>query len=465
MRKIIAMLAVVILLVSCSVQDKISSDYDTPETWAELFEIFWSKMSGNYVFWSLDYDKGRGWDDVYDDYLPLFEELGGIEASGDETKTAFQYFYEITSPLSDGHYYLDITDGEDLFTSYPSMRRKMLERGYTDEEIFELFDSWDGNYFSLFYTTDDDGGLTADEDSVYFDYFKLYYENIYNILMLDFDWDLGGSQESSQSSNPGDFPPSPFSASMFINDSSSSSSDVAALVQTDDGIAYFGLGSFFFTKEGDNAESFLTTYRQAMLDATGIIIDLRGNSGGYIDDLQILWSVFTGGNDVTFAESRRKDGDNRTDYGVWMDMTIEDEGYDFDSSVPIAVLMNGNSASAAEGSMLFFKALRDYYGYNVRFFGETTAGAFGAILQSDTDDNTSSGSSASENYYNSGLTWIAPYITTIYTPFTQVRYRSGKNYEGKGLEPDETYDFSYEDFLEGTDAKLDAAYSWLYGGA
>lgn len=439
MRKapVIALL-LALLLVSCRSETSVSVDYEAPETWAELFTVFWDKMSSNYIFWSLDYDEGRGWEDVYDEYLPLFEELGEIEENGEASKTAFRYFYEITSPLSDGHYYADMTDGGDLFTSYPSMRRKLLALGYSEDDIFSLFDSWDGEKFSALYG--EDGSLSADGD--WADYIHSLYEC--QTYVKEYSLGLDSFGKSSVYSD--------LSASYLYSESGTVYSIVGTF--SDDNIAYFGLQSFLFYPYVESSDRdilrYLETFQSVVARADGVVIDLRGNNGGYLYDLSLLWPSFTGGRDVHFADSRRKDGDNRLDYGVWLSMRVEDDGRKFSSSVPVAVLVNAQSASAAELSVMFFKALRDDYGFNVRIIGETTAGANGALLED-----------LSEEYYNAGTTTIEPWMTTIYTPFTQVRYKDGTIYEGKGIEPDETIAFDWEEFTSGTDRRLERALEWV----
>lgn len=435
-KKLLPILILVLLLAACRNETAVSTSYETPETWADLFTIFWEKMSSNYVFWALDYDEGSLWEDVYEDYLPLFEELGDI---GDGAfSTACRYLYEITSPLSDGHYYVDITDGNDMFSSYPGMRRALLSYRCTDDQIFSLFSSWDGEYFTSLYDEEYNLDLSGD--------YSAYAKSLFECQTYMKEYVLALDTNGSSSTY------SDFSARCLTNGTGTIYSIIGSFHE--DNIAYFGLSNFllypYVVAHDRDIMDFLMSFQSVIRGADGVIIDLRGNSGGYLTDLQYLWPSFTGGNDVHFADSRRKDGDNRLDYGLWLDLTVEDEGLSFDSGTPIAVLVNRQSASAAELSVMFFKALRDYYGYNVRIIGETTAGANGTLVES-----------YSEEYYNAGTTSIDPYMTTIYTPFSQVRYRDGTIYEGVGIEPDETIVFDYEEFISGTDRKLERALEWI----
>ena len=461
MRKTLLLaLIALFLLVSCHPQTEVSTDYDTPETWAELFDIFWSKMSSNYIFWNLDYDEGKGWDDAYDQYHPLFEQLGDIDE--EDSSEAFRYFFELTKPLSDGHYVLDINVESSYFRSYPSYYRRMSGMGFSDDDIFNLFYSYDGSSYTLI------------GDELYGSFYDLMAENqsyiLTNVLRKS---GYSGTQHGPSPNDPltlvslsyEDEADAPFSKLeyIYIFDDPVNDDFLATLGVSEDNIVYLGLYDFYFYYYGTEyykshprpattrLDTFLEDYRSALDGASGVIIDLRGNPGGYLHDLQELWSAFTDGHDVHFADSRRKDGDNRLDYGVWLSMEIEDDGYSFDSSIPIAILVNSFSASCSECTLLFFKALSDDYGYDVNVIGETTAGATGALADYP----------YSELYYNAGCTEIEPYITTMYTPFTQIRYKDGTIYEGIGITPDEVVEFDYDAFISGTDGKLERALEWI----
>ena len=153
-RKVILILLLVLFIVSCRPQPDLSRDFPETETWGETFEVFWKKMSTNYLFWSLDYDEGRGWDSVYDEYKEKFDALGLVEdstRSAEEQKKntlkAYRYFFEITKSLSDGHYALEIDDksGNRIRLS-PSSYRSLKNYGFNDDDIFKFL--YDPEYLS-----------------------------------------------------------------------------------------------------------------------------------------------------------------------------------------------------------------------------------------------------------------------------------------------------------------------------
>ena len=246
------------------------------------------------------------------------------------------------------------------------------------------------------------------------------------------------------------------------------------LGRNSDGIVYFSLSSFFFSSyistKGPEADA-LRIARQfleliADPETSGVIIDIRGNGGGAVYDLSVLWSGFMreGVDTIKIAETRRKAGEGRTDYGAWLDLSItkpeilENAYHPFSSDVPIAVLVNDNCLSCAELTCLTFMAYRDYHGYNVKFFGTDTGGGFGALLY-----DSNSNEPISEDNYNGGISYAAPYMNILYTPYLQTRYLDGRNFEGQGIPvSDEGYiPYDYQSFSQGDDARLEAAIDWL----
>ena len=102
-RSIILVTFIFILAVSCLPQSDLSRDFSELETWSDVFDIFWKRMSTNYLFWNLDYDNGLGWDAVYDDYKPEFDKLGDVmdpqrttEEQKENSESAFRLFFDIS---------------------------------------------------------------------------------------------------------------------------------------------------------------------------------------------------------------------------------------------------------------------------------------------------------------------------------------------------------------------------------
>ena len=457
MRKIIPLLLLIVLVaVSCRPQPDLSRDFDEPETWGETFDIYWKKMSTNYLFWNLDYNEGRDWDKVYDEYKGRFDELGLVEdntrTSAEQkanTLTAYRYFFDIIKHLSDGHYALQMDDQcDNTITLAPYMYRYLTALDYTEEEIFTFFADPESRKTSLF--------------NRYQDYNN---ENTVHIMEYSFGLPTTGSGTAGTNSYG-------FLSMQYVNISKSTNTNEfhIALGRNSDGIVYFAFSGFNFYPyitaaliSGENEVSeIIQEFFRLVTDenTTGVVIDLRGNSGGVVSDMAILWTAFMpeGADSLRIGDTRRKNSENRTDYTVWSPFIIERcnlfEYGTFNDDVPIAIILNENSVSCAEMSTFAFMSLRDTYGYNVRLFGAHSQGGNGALI-------TDSESKLSEILFNGGITTVAPYITLVYTPYCQSRYINGTNYEGKGIPVDEQVTFSPSDFKTGNDLRLKAALAWL----
>lgn len=466
-RTISILLLILIAAASCRNQTIPNYEYKEPTTWAELFDIFWMKMNTNYLFWNLEYEKGLDWDDVYTEYHDDFEKLGAItdnsSRSEDEQKlnthAAYKLFFDIVKDLSDGHYTLAMTDEkENNISISPYTVRVMRSLGISDERIFEL----------RAMTLED--RQKTDEYKNKIMHHESNAETTLNIARNSF----GISEvEVSDSANIKTVEASKynFESMQFLNYRLDPTSTFVVLYgRSSDGIVYLGFNGFSFSDIGsiEAPSDILQDFYPMLENAKGVIIDLRGNGGGSVSDIPTLWSSFitedTG--TVHFADTRRKSGDNRMDYGPWAafelfprsqytgDFYLDIPPVSFDKDIPIAILHNSGSVSCAEFSVMFFRALRQFYGYNVKTFGSTTAGGNGMLLNEDTHTE-------SEILFNAGITDIKPYVTLLYTPYCQMRYVDGTIYEGVGIPPDKLSDFVYEDFEAGTDARLQAAIDWI----
>jgi carboxyl-terminal processing protease len=103
----------------------------------------------------------------------------------------------------------------------------------------------------------------------------------------------------------------------------------------DEGIAYVHLTSF-----GRNAESQLTLALNDLLSQNprGLILDLRDNPGGFLDQSVAVADLFLPGGVILFERSDFYD----------IDQTYEADGGDLAESIPLVVLVNAGSASASE---------------------------------------------------------------------------------------------------------------------
>ena len=434
---------IVLLLSSCRPQAEISSQETDIETWGDLFRNFWDKMNMQYVFWDLDSPQGE-WDDVYDEYSLLFDAIdGGIGESEDSTDKACRYFYDIVKKLSDCHYSLKIYDGgneEPVLTFSKYFYNLLHSSGYDDETIYGFFRT--GNVPEV-------SDLRKTIESVITDSFGM---------------------ASLPAGFSGYIQPRSYLSECYVFTSPGEASNCYALGRTEDGILYIGLSDFSFTlyltgigSEAltDAVSDFISTWQSWIQDylagtgeeIKGIVVDLRGNTGGFNADIPTLWSYLIA-EDVHICDYRGKDGMNRTDYGPWVKYIVKhDENTKRNFDKPIAVLTNKATISNGEISTLFFKALGDYYGFDIASFGEATAGGLGTA-------NSSLDGNIHELFdpypFNAGQFNIGYAACTTQNRYA--RYRNGEVDENRGIEPD----YPVEESRAG-DNVLSSALDWIRG--
>lgn len=151
-----------------------------------------------------------------------------------------------------------------------------------------------------------------------------------------------------------------------------------------------------------------------------VIIDLRGNGGGYVTAAKDVASLWIDGKLVV---------DQRSNSGVYSEKTTASSGKAILSGAKTVVLVNGSTASAAE---ILAGALQDYK--QATILGEQTYGK-GCVQ-------------ALENL--SGGAVLRVTVADWYTP-------NGNNINGKGITPDKVVTRSFEQINKEEDPQLDAA--------
>ena len=476
MKKFTILLTALLLLLSLSsCRQDITSPPPEEEitTYAELFDAWWDKMNRYYVFWDLD-SPGTEWDEVYSEYHPRFVSYGNIEMSDEETQSAvIDDFYEITASLSDGHYYMDLNlPGRESVRYQPGKTRLLTRLGLTPEEAKDAVLNGTSSDYEEFNTS-----AAKNEKAI------SIMKNIFGIdtdvqdepLYREF------SEKTAEEGRIGEY----FAkAGYFITPESyvikagNESMDVGDFALfagiTEDGIAYllfsgFMISPFVFsgTNEGNPVGLQVVALLESILDyisdsedCTGAIIDIRGNGGGLITDLSLLWPAFIK-EDVNIVQLRGKKTDNRQSYSSWRDLDIKANGSaekNFDK--PVAVLVNGLSASCSEMTTYFFKALRDNHGGNTYVIGDRTFGAHGPLDEDNPSDKYGSGS-----FHISSPYIIDDYIAFSNTPIYESRAYDGVIREGIGIDPDDSsIPFSITEFESGTDSRLTRAFDWIRTG-
>lgn len=134
-----------------------------------------------------------------------------------------------------------------------------------------------------------------------------------------------------------------------------------------DQIGYIRLASFNGTVDNINLDFVFGRYQSAR----GLIIDLRENGGGVINDMHALLGRFVEQRTVVYY-SRIRNGEQHDDFSELVAAVVEPaEGPRF-SSKPILVLVDRGTYSAGSFTSLAIKSLP-----NLKLVGDTTGGGLG----------------------------------------------------------------------------------------
>lgn len=358
----------------------------TGNNFSDVFESFWNGMNNNYVFWSID---STNWDRVYTTYKPLFAKLNLLDTT--DNNTALNYFQQMTAGLIDSHYTLTYVGYNNQQFS-PSFDRKLKINSITPDSIYSLPQAMFDSLIPLKYI--DPSSLKKGLDSV------------------------------------------------TQNGSTSAFEAVSGTIQNK--ILYLYFNSFSFTQTGPNVSPvlnyFFDTLAKLPPSIKGIVIDVRGNGGGEIVDLDyLLGSMIT--KPLTFGYTRSKNGNGRLDYTPWAPAIVTPQQGAVAIALPIVVLADHTSVSMAEITAMAIKSLP-----NGKFIGTTTWGANGPL--------------APAVYYNAGQFTAGSYVN-VYTSSTMFKYLDGNIYEGKGVPPDIFVKETSAAYHSGDDQQLDAAINYI----
>jgi carboxyl-terminal processing protease len=191
----------------------------------------------------------------------------------------------------------------------------------------------------------------------------------------------------------------------------------------DNNLAYIRVISF--------GETLNTEFDQALRDALdqkakGVIVDLRGNGGGYVDQARQMLGRFLPDGVAFYEEIGQGGQQNAIDV-----VTGDVKAYD----IPLVVLVDGGSASASE---IVAGALQDRG--RAKLVGEKTFGKGSVQAVHDLSD----GSSVRITFAH----WLTP---------------NKRQIQGQGLTPDYAVTLTEEQYNAGQDPQLDAAQKVLLG--
>jgi len=105
-----------------------------------------------------------------------------------------------------------------------------------------------------------------------------------------------------------------------------------------EGLAYIRITQFQAATAGDFREALFRLQDDSDRKLTGLVLDLRNNPGGLLNSAVSISDVFLNQGTIVSIKSRKKSTDRQ------YDATAKD----FSNGIPLALLINGASASAAE---------------------------------------------------------------------------------------------------------------------
>lgn len=400
------------------------------KTYLQQFEAIWNGMDQGYVFWGRD---TVDWDARYEQYRPIFEAFDkrpkNNPVSYYEYAEAYQGLFE---GLLDHHLAGRFYSAKDKFETWvspgrndyshptsasyerslqiPILKEKAIPGTFLSCEPREYNSfSVPGSYFCLI------EGNNPGEMIAYFRFTNFYMVEMYN----------------NQSSIP-------------------------------NGHSAQAPAKAFY---GPNYQKGITTGAgYANNDSVvGIIIDLRGNGGGSVADLEpIIGSLAQ--SPTLVGHTRVKDGFGRLDYSPWTESVVNSPALHLNKEKPIVVLADINSVSCAELATMLIKSLP-----NGVFIGERTYGAIGGLYAGQSTnifhDLFYGGCFGDPEYFNYGPD---PYKDIFsYYVYTSTFHMVDKDYndvEGVGVQPDIEIKYSKSRLEDGKDDQLNRAIRYIKVG-
>lgn len=363
--------------------------------WSQLFDAYWSGMNYNYTFWDID---STDWDAVYAEYKPKFDAIADKGFNDKSTNdSAFNMIKRMSANLIDGHFYVMIPFSDTTYIFQPSSEKIINRPGYHNSYNI-------GGYLTALNKMRTDLRLTND-------------------------------------------------TIMRYTDESDGTQVWGAAGVIDGDIIYLRFSNFFFSQYlgSDNPVDRLYRRYDDMIDnypnVKGVIIDVRGNGGGYLADMLLILGKLAEERTLMFY-TRMKNGTGRLDYTPWTPEYLDPVERKRSLDVPVVALADLYSVSMGEMMPMAVRTLPKGI-----VIGERTYGGTGQ-LESD--------NSAFEKYYG-GYFAIGGKIT-VYTTMTMTKDVNGVNHEGIGLTPDIEVPYDEETIESGIDNQLERAVEYIHTG-
>lgn len=460
-------------------EDNIIID-NASSSFAKEFEALWTAINCNYAAWEIE---TVNWDDVYNIYRPRFVELDTLMARG-EVITDQQFtelYHQVLDTLHDGHssYSIKNLSTGGYIYIYPQQERNARRFKNPKVEV-----PYDIDYYCSDNVPEGERFLQTPvcalscKDAIVKNLTKGL-ENIEKALLSATEEETIGRlmQEKMYIEDAFSRVPScPLLQEQTLIDYYNNMASVfhdalMPLYQTNivginrfrmmsaisnDGIAYlrfsnFMMSAFFNMSEEDKAKYTADDIAQinrihdvwqywfdgiqqlsAQGKLRGVVIDVRGNGGGIVNDHQYVLGAMLPSGGYKAGTYKMKNGTGRLDYSVDFDYiihTMEGE-HAIVSDVPIVALCDHVSLSCAEITSQCVKQQPN-----------------GIVIGSQTFGGMSILTMGAENYsLNYSGEFGVQGKTPIYgfQPYTLINFTGGGVLEGIGVTPSEGYDIEYD---------------------
>jgi hypothetical protein len=359
-------------------------------SYSEIFEAFWNGMNTNYVFWDVE---TVNWGNMYKTYKPRFEYLDQHKNDPKAAEQAAQFLVDMTKDLSDSHLALSFNG----YTNYMIGGYPVFSTGFNPAGIRHQ--------------------LRGDDMAVPRKTFDVIIPQYY---LTNFET---GTDGNGWRINLGIIPRSNKKI-LYLEYSSFQLQN-----------QYYA-GNTTATPVKPVLDNFFRYTKDPAID--GLILDLRGNPGGSVPDLDFLVGRLVTA-PVHVNNIRTRNGDGPLDYTPWIKGYVHPQPGGSNFTKPIVVLVDNNSVSMSEMTSMAIKAIFP----KSKLIGRQTWGGTGQIPQTDTR-------------YMGGQFTAAGFVQ-VYCAGVELRDVNMVCYENKGITPDVEIKYDTTAIKSNIDVQLNKA--------
>lgn len=399
--------------------------FDIAESsYEEQFKALWTALNCNYGIWDYEAEHGLDWDEVYETYLPKFQELDKKEEVTDDEFS--QLYSEIINPLHDGHLWVQVRNLKTgRYINYmPGYTRNYHRDEFQHSDKFKPDISAYKSQSGIFHMTEyldintspvafvqssletfaqavankmdefEHKSTLSDSEQFIYDYcsrFREEYDNMQglsnNALIQQYNSICDKYAELGNYLN-----------TKLIKADSKLADQAISLEYGffESGIVYLHLSDFhllpylndnYFAYFADANNAGSQAMQKAVKDVwnkwfdkiqlldnnqrlKGVIIDVRSNGGGFVNDYQYVLGALLPSGGYTSHQLRTKNGTGRYDFSPLMNFTLPTYKENHTVvSAPIVVMTNCSSVSMSETTAWGAKTLDNGYVIGTRTWG------------------------------------------------------------------------------------------------